>query len=311
METKKRQIRVKKQEGFEGQRMIVLPRKIERDFLLRDAVSRQLFVTDIGHYPKARYHYVHRKNGADQFIFIYCTQGKGWVEFNKRHIILSPSQFIIIPANTAHKYGADEKDPWSIYWFHFKGKLAANIVELIGQRTKTEHLNIAHAENKIRLFEAMYSNLEKGYSADNLRFINMTLHYFLTSILYEDKFSYESPKRKNDMIAAVIAHMQQNLDSVFTLKELAVFANLSSSHFSALFRTGTGYPPIEYFNQLKIQKACQLLLFTDQSVKEIAHELGVDDPYYFSRMFTKLMEVSPTEYRGRNKPTGMAASDNQ
>ncbi|MEJ8843365.1 AraC family transcriptional regulator [Lacibacter sp. H375] len=292
---------VKKQEGFEGQRMIVLPRKIEKDFLLRDAVTRQVFITDIGYYPKARYHYVHRKNGADQHIFIYCTQGKGWVEFNRKRVILSPSQFVIIPANAAHKYGADEKDPWSIYWFHFKGKLATEFVDLIFQKVKTQHSHIVHAENKIRLFEAMYSNLEKGYSAVNLRFVNMTLYHFLSSLLYEDKFSYETPKRENDLIAAVVAHMQQNIDSIFTLNEFAAFANLSSSHFSALFKTGTGYPPMEYFNQLKIQKACQLLLFSDKSVKEIAHELGIADPYYFSRLFTKLMEVSPSEYRSRKR----------
>lgn len=299
---------VKKREGFEGQRMIVLPGKIERDFLLRDAVTRQLFITDIGHYPRARHHYVHRKIVIDQHIFIYCTQGKGWVEFNRKRIMLSPSQFVIIPANIVHKYGADVKDPWSIYWFHFKGKLATNIVDLISQKAKTQQPNIVHAEEKIRLFEEMYSNLEKGYSADNLRFVNMTLYYFLSSLLYEHRFSYETPKRGDDMIGAVIAHMQQNLDSVFTLKEFAALANLSSSHFSALFKTGTGYPPMEYFNHLKIQKANQLLLFTNRSVKQIAHELGIDDPYYFSRMFTKLMEVSPSEYRRRSKMTGIAVS---
>ncbi|RXK61703.1 AraC family transcriptional regulator [Lacibacter luteus] len=292
---------VKKQEGFEGQRMIVLPKKIERDILLRDAIIRPLFITDIGYYPKARHHYVHRKNGCDQYIFIYCTKGKGWIEYNRKHMLLLPSQFVIIPANAAHKYGADENDPWSIYWFHFKGKLATAIVDLLVQKIKTQQPHIVHAEEMIRLFDLMYGNLEKGYSVDNLRFINMTLYHFLASLLYEDQFRIESPNRENNMIAAVIAHMQKNIDSVFTLQELAGFANLSSSHFSALFRTATGYPPMEYFNQLKIQKACQLLLFTDRSVKEIAHELGINDPYYFSRMFTKLMEMSPSIYRSRKR----------
>ena len=55
--------------------------------------------------------------------------------------------------------------------------------------------------------------------------------------------------------------------------------------------------PINYFNQLKIQKACQLLDFTDKKAKEIAFELAFNDPYYFSKVFTKYMHMSPKEYR--------------
>lgn len=59
--------------------------------------------------------------------------------------------------------------------------------------------------------------------------------------------------------------------------------------------------PINYFNQLKIQKACQLLDFTDKKAKEIAFELAFSDPYYFSKVFTKYMHMSPKEYRMKKK----------
>ena len=91
--------------------------------------------------------------------------------------------------------------------------------------------------------------------------------------------------------------MQKNIDKLMTLQDFARFANLSVSHFSAIFRERTGYSPIEYFNHLKIQKACQYLLLTQMRVKEIALELGIDDPYYFSRMFSKVMGSSPNDYR--------------
>ena len=48
---------------------------------------------------------------------------------------------------------------------------------------------------------------------------------------------------------------------------------------------------------LKVQKACQYLLFTDLRIKEIANKLGIEDQYYFSRMFTKIMGMSPVAYR--------------
>jgi len=50
---------------------------------------------------------------------------------------------------------------------------------------------------------------------------------------------------------------------------------------------------MEYFNHLKVQKACQYLLFTSLRVKEISFKLGIEDAYYFSGLFTNVIDVSP------------------
>jgi len=122
---------LRKRAGFEGQRLIVIPKKIVSEFLVKDPVTRQVYITDIGYYPKAMFHYAERLHGISQHIIIYCIEGHGWIEIDKKRIGISPSQFIAIPANIPHKYGADEKNPWSIYWAHFKGENAAFISELI------------------------------------------------------------------------------------------------------------------------------------------------------------------------------------
>ncbi len=82
-----------------------------------------------------------------------------------------------------------------------------------------------------------------------------------------------------------------------TLDNIARAAHLSTSFFSRKFRQDTGYAPIAYFNHLRIQKACQLLHFSDLRINEVASQLGMDDPFYFSRLFRKQMGVSPVEYR--------------
>lgn len=292
---------LRKRQGFEGQKLIVLPKKIMTEFLTRDPVTRQIYITDIGHYPKAKFHYVERPAGIGQHIIIYCMEGRGWIEINKKRMEIGPSQFIAIPANVAHRYAANEKDPWTIYWIHFKGEIAAYIVDLILQNSKNYQPDLAYNENRIKLFEDIYSNLEKGYSQDNLRYVNMIFYHFLSSLLYEDKFNYVEHNKEEDLIARTIELMQKKIHTIVTLQEFADFAKLSISHFSAVFREKTGYSPIEYFNHLKIQKACQYLLLTNMTVKEMAVSLGVDDQYYFSRMFSKLMGYSPVEYRKRNK----------
>ena len=142
----------------------------------------------------------------------------------------------------------------------------------------------------------MYLQLERGYSADHLVYCNMCLWHFMASFIYPE-YSLSGGKPQQDNSNIVIDFLNNNLDRSLTLQEMAATVNLSPSHFSFVFKKKTGYSPIEYFNQLKVQKACQYLLFTDLRIKEIAFELGIEDQLYFSRMFTKVMGLSPIEYR--------------
>ena len=91
--------------------------------------------------------------------------------------------------------------------------------------------------------------------------------------------------------------MQDHVDKNLTLQDFAGHVNYSPSHYSLKFKNETGFSPIEYFNQLKIQKACQYLQFTDLRIKEIAFKIGIQDAYYFTRLFGKTMGFSPKDYR--------------
>ena len=70
---------MKKREGFKGQRSIVLPDTITGK-LRKNPLTRLLYVTDIGYYPKAKFHFRKRPHGVDQHILIYCVDGEGEVE---------------------------------------------------------------------------------------------------------------------------------------------------------------------------------------------------------------------------------------
>jgi AraC-like DNA-binding protein len=73
--------------------------------------------------------------------------------------------------------------------------------------------------------------------------------------------------------------------------------NISASHYFALFKRCTGCAPIDCFIRLRMWRATQLLDSTGLTVKEVAEELGYEDPFYFSRVFKSVHRVAPTQYR--------------
>jgi AraC-like DNA-binding protein len=290
----------RKSEGFNGQRAIVLPVKVIKSFR-KSALISNLFITDIGFYPKAKFHYYERPSGTSAHILIYCIDGKGWLNLGGKEVAVERDQYIIIPANTPHKYGSDEEHPWSIYWMHFKGTLAPDVVALLSLKGSVFYRSITYSEERVKLFDSMYNILEKGYSDANLQYISMCLWHYLSSFSYPDLFHTSAENHKEDVIDRSIAFMRKNLHNPLLLKQLADEALISPGHYSALFKKKTGYPPLEYFNNIRIQKACQYLEFTSNNIKEVSYKLGFNDPYYFSRLFSNIMGLSPMEFRNRKK----------
>lgn len=288
----------RKKAGFNGQRAIVLPNRIIKSCEGAPLV-KQLFITDIGFYPRAKFHYRERQAGTSQHILIYCTDGKGWLRIGKKKIEIIQGQYLVIPAHTPHCYGSDEEDPWSIYWLHFNGSNSLHFANLLSRQNTQFASNISFSDERLRLFDNMYNILEYGYSSDSLHFISMSLYHFLSSFCFPDFFYKPDKKEEKDAIDESIDFMQKNIHQTFFLKELAAAVHISTSHYSTLFKKKTGYTPLEYFNHIKLQKACQYLQFTNLHVKEIAYKLGINDPYYFSRFFSNMMGQSPMEYRNR------------
>ncbi|HSC55499.1 MAG TPA: AraC family transcriptional regulator [Phnomibacter sp.] len=286
----------RKKEGFQGQKAIVIPRRILSGLCATDAIVQMLYVTDIGFYPKARYHFRQRTLGAEQHILIYCYEGKGEVTLDNKKLVLEAGDFCIIPKKQPHAYAADDKNPWTIYWLHCKGEKADAMIALIKEKFDGLKGFIRQKEKFIEFFNEMYERLERGYSSDHLRYANMCLWHFFSSIIYSDNEAIRKTMHKDAMEDA-ISFLKSNIDQSLTLGDIAASVNLSVPHFSFLFKKKTGFSPIDYFNHLKVQEACRYLLFTDLRVKEIALQLGFSDQYYFSRMFSKVMGMPPNEYR--------------
>lgn len=288
----------KQRDGFQGEKLISLPDNIWQKAIKENPVLSHLYITHIGYFPKAAYHFRERKNGCNDNILIYCLRGKGWYSINDKRFDVGVNEFFIIPATKEPLYyGADEKDPWTIYWIHFSGHDIDTFNRSFDINLFDGPQQISFNEKGIELWDSMYKNLEMGYGKENICKANLCLYQFVSSFLFPDKNIDEKKQDEKDLINNTIVYMRAKLDEKLTLEDLAIMNKLSTSHFSLLFRKATGMSPLDYFIHLKLQRACLLLITTEIKIKTIAADLGYDDPYYFSRLFKKYMKISPLQYR--------------
>ena len=102
-------------------------------------------------------------------------------------------------------------------------------------------------------------------------------------------------------INAVCRMVEENLQKDFTIKEVAGQCHMSESYFSHLFKKETGVSFVDFVNQHKIRKAADLLQNTNLRINEVAAQIGIDNPNYFSVLFKKCKGEAPQEYRSHFK----------
>ena len=292
--------RPEKPEGFPGQRIVVLPREVVAR-ALQQPLLRGLLPTDVGYFPKATGHLRERIIGVDQAIFIYCAQGGGWCDMAGQHQEVRVGELLVVPPNTPHAYGADEAQPWTIPWVHAAGTNVGYYLEELGVSAERPVLYLGDDPQLRSLFEEVLEVVEHGYAPAQLLCASHALAHLLGVMILHRRESRSDNLAPEQKIPLTIEHMKQHLAGPLHLATLAGLANLSASHYTALFKRQTGYAPIDYFIRLRIHRAAQLLDTSSLSVKAVAEEVGYPDHFYFSRTFKRINGAAPTVYRARRK----------
>ena len=98
-------------------------------------------------------------------------------------------------------------------------------------------------------------------------------------------------------------YIKVNFSKTITLEDVAREIHVSPQYLSKLFKEETGENFIEYLTGIRIRNAKIMLEGDELSIKEICYSIGYSDPNYFSRIFKKIVGVTPTEYKDERRPT--------
>ena len=288
---------IEKRDGFLGQIHYVVPRPILADLAGHILVSG-LYPTDIGRYPRAQHHVRQRVQGSAEHILILCTSGHGWYEVCGHRHTLRSGQLLLLPRGVPHAYGTGARSPWTILWAHFLGEDAGYFFNLLEAGSRVVPVGRPLMVRCERLFADAFEFMSGGFTQAGFICAAQALRHILGLIFFQNRAFHPATKAPAaESVERVTRFMREHVDATLTVQAMAHQAGLSITHFSRLFSQQTGFAPVEYFIHLKMQRACRFLTLTQLSIKEVAARLGYGDPYYFSRVFRKVMGLPPAEYR--------------
>ena len=107
--------------------------------------------------------------------------------------------------------------------------------------------------------------------------------------------------KKSESIRAAIRYMEEYYMEAISLEEIAGYVGVTPQHFSKVFKKELGINYIDWLTNYRIDVAKELLLEGKEAVKEICYRIGYNDPNYFSRIFKKVVGMTPKEYAVKTK----------
>lgn len=282
--------------GWKRRKSIHLPPDVVKN-LASYPLTSNLHVSAAGFFPRCYDHGIIRPNGFPDHILLYVADGRGWLSIASGKFIMTRDTLALIPANMPHAYAADNRTPWSLYWFTFNGDIANEFRCYLPPNQYLSPVAAGIRHRVISLFEELVATIQDGHDASTPIYASKVMEHLLGLLLLNNEaLASGLGSHRPHAISRSIRYMRQNLQRSPTLHEMARQASLSDVHFWRLFKKQTGFAPMDYFVRMKIQTACQLLNTTALPLKAIAGYLGYADYYYFSRVFRKVMGLAPSRY---------------
>ncbi len=244
----------------------------------------------------------------DFFEFTYIDSGSIFCNLEEQRIQLDQGDFFLIPPQKRHFYEAIKTRSASIFIVCFRcnseilsildKKIALNkdakflIAEIVREAKNAFSFPF---NKKLKLTSAPLFGAQQLVEAN----IEKLLIYLIRNEISENdniKFVMNSLDLENNLVNDLISILKNNLYSRITLEEISRQAYYSKTFLNGIFKKNTGYSIMQYYNILKIQEAKKLLR-ENVSPTAISNQLNFESATYFTKVFKKYANMTPTAYR--------------
>lgn len=252
----------------------------------------------------------------------FISSGNGWHLLNDQICRCRPGDLFVIDTGDAHTWIADNDTRMTIYNLIFrpaffdpalKGHTAlADAADsfLIGglhAGTPAKSIGIHFDKNEIPSVLSLYDSMLTEYErrdAGFIEYIRACAVQLLVSIFRKQISSASATdaiQSSAPSLAPVFDYINMHFAEDISLNQLSALVYLSPSYFSRVFKLYTGYTMTEYIQRVRMYNARTQLQNTNLSVAEIAAANGYSDPKHFTRIFRRILGMSPTQFRHTSK----------
>jgi AraC-like DNA-binding protein len=225
----------------------------------------------------------------------FLAEGNGEICLDQRRVTVTGGDLLWYPAGVEVTQTPAPADPWTFYWVALDGPLTQALAEEFGWSIARMPIRLGAEARFVALFDEM---LEAIFIEPYGRLLVSAYAYHL--LVHLGQLTLGAPDislaATRASITEIIAYLGRHLHEPLTLDGLAAHFYLSRSQLVRRFHLATGVPPMQYLNQLRIDRA-RALLFTDCPVGEIARLVGIHDVNYFYRLFKQITGTTPKKYR--------------
>ncbi len=242
-----------------------------------------------------------RGRELNEYQLLYLTEGKGvFHSATVREANLREGDLWLLFPGEWHTYHPNPKTGWKSYWIGFKGRNMDDRVRAGFLTPQKPIYHVGFSDEIVRLYKEAYATAvaEAAYSQQLMAgFVN-----HLIGLMYSLERNIQLSRNQThvDMISRARLRIREALESSLTIQQVADELGVSYSNFRKLFKEHTGISPAIYQQDLRLQRAKELLSTTDMSVKEIAYRLNFESPDYFSAKFKIKTGRRPSELRLAN-----------
>lgn len=256
-----------------------------------------LLIVSCGHYKiitKDRFT-TYRPNGRNDYQLLYVARGTAEFLVSGQKQIAKAGSAVLYRPNDTQWYSYSKEDSPDIYWVHFMGSSATQILESL-MISHNKILTVGLDEELLSIFQKIIFELQmkrKNYAEYAIGCF-MQLLSLISRHLNSDLPIYGGAVGE---IEHAIGYFQTHYGEDIILSDYAAKRNMSLCWFTRLFKSQTGISPRKYITNLRLMRAKELLTTTKYSVKEIAELTGHQNQLYFCRIFKTYVGCTPTEYR--------------
>lgn len=237
-----------------------------------------------------------RPHGREDFQLLYVAEGTAYFVFNGTRQAVSKGNVILFRPNEPQMYYYHESNSPEVYWVHFTGYDANNILTRHGIPNKGNIFYIGTSSD----CQYLCNRIIREIQLKKDRYTEMS-ELLLTQILITvgrrlARESHTDNAVADEMERAVL-YFQEHYSQPLNIGRYASKCHMSTCWFINNFKKMTCMTPAQYIVSLRITNAEALLGGTNYSIAEISSAVGYDNALYFSRLFRKHVGCSPSEYR--------------